>query len=328
MKNYMVFGVVLLMNMSQLVGAAGRPLKVYILAGQSNMEGKGDIKTFDYIGDDPATAPLLKEMRGSDGKQGKTNQMAHALRTKHKNHANKDGKMTDEQRKAWLKEYRAKLITPEEEALWKRGASSGGSGHYFGSTKFHAQIGKAFAEAMLILKESDRLSGPTSVEPRSFGRQYPRANEATKSVTYADGRLNNGVVSVAFDYKKGVFSVHDAHNEEVLLSGARFGLPSGKAPGSVKLMKVEDVLDALGIGKRIILEVEDRNLLRYYTPAKRLFSYTLYENNPALMFGFGLKTPNYISMRLMESKPLAGGRLFGGRNIDQPRQHETVGGTA
>lgn len=43
-------------------------LKIFILAGQSNMEGHARIETFDYIGDDPATAPLLKEMRGADGK--------------------------------------------------------------------------------------------------------------------------------------------------------------------------------------------------------------------------------------------------------------------
>src|ERR1043166_858055 len=45
-----------------------KPLKVFILAGQSNMEGHAKVETFDYIGDDPATAPLLKQMRGADGK--------------------------------------------------------------------------------------------------------------------------------------------------------------------------------------------------------------------------------------------------------------------
>lgn len=44
------------------------PLKVFILAGQSNMEGHAKVETFDYIGDDPATAPLLRQMRGEDGK--------------------------------------------------------------------------------------------------------------------------------------------------------------------------------------------------------------------------------------------------------------------
>ena len=48
--------------------ADAKPLKVFILAGQSNMEGHAEIGTFDYIGDDPATAPLLKQMRGPDGK--------------------------------------------------------------------------------------------------------------------------------------------------------------------------------------------------------------------------------------------------------------------
>jgi hypothetical protein len=44
-----------------------KPLKVFILAGQSNMEGHAEISTFDYIGKDPLTAPLLNEMRNPDG---------------------------------------------------------------------------------------------------------------------------------------------------------------------------------------------------------------------------------------------------------------------
>ena len=56
---------------SLLVGASSadaKPIKVFILAGQSNMEGHAKVETFDYIGDDPNTAPLLTKMRGSDGK--------------------------------------------------------------------------------------------------------------------------------------------------------------------------------------------------------------------------------------------------------------------
>ena len=48
--------------------APAKKLKVFILAGQSNMEGHARVETFDYIGDDPATAPLLRQMRGEDGK--------------------------------------------------------------------------------------------------------------------------------------------------------------------------------------------------------------------------------------------------------------------
>jgi alpha-galactosidase len=43
------------------------PLKVFVLAGQSNMEGHAAVSTFDYIGKDPLTAPILKEMRNADG---------------------------------------------------------------------------------------------------------------------------------------------------------------------------------------------------------------------------------------------------------------------
>jgi hypothetical protein len=40
--------------------AQGKPLKVFILAGQSNMEGHAEISTFDYIGKDPLTAPFSR----------------------------------------------------------------------------------------------------------------------------------------------------------------------------------------------------------------------------------------------------------------------------
>ncbi len=45
-----------------------KPLKVFILAGQSNMQGHARISTFESLADDPKTAPLLKEMLGANGK--------------------------------------------------------------------------------------------------------------------------------------------------------------------------------------------------------------------------------------------------------------------
>ena len=44
-----------------------KPLKVFILAGQSNMQGHAHIRTFEHVGMDPKTAPLLREMQGDDG---------------------------------------------------------------------------------------------------------------------------------------------------------------------------------------------------------------------------------------------------------------------
>lgn len=48
--------------------ADAEPLLVFILAGQSNMEGHATLEVLDYLGEDPATAPLLAAMRDRRGK--------------------------------------------------------------------------------------------------------------------------------------------------------------------------------------------------------------------------------------------------------------------
>ena len=58
----------LLCSLAATLSVHAAPTKVFILVGQSNMEGHARVETIDYIGDDPATAPLLKRMRGPDGK--------------------------------------------------------------------------------------------------------------------------------------------------------------------------------------------------------------------------------------------------------------------
>jgi len=75
--------------------------------------------------------------------------IAYSLRDKY---MGEDGTMTKQQQQAFLKEYRAKLITPEEEAMWKRGASNAGY-HYLGCAKTFALMGKAFAQAILEMQK-------------------------------------------------------------------------------------------------------------------------------------------------------------------------------
>lgn len=48
--------------------ASSHPLKVFVLAGQSNMQGHADVSTLDSMADDPNTAPLLLQMRDASGK--------------------------------------------------------------------------------------------------------------------------------------------------------------------------------------------------------------------------------------------------------------------
>jgi alpha-galactosidase len=95
------------------------------------------------------TAPFWAEELGAiDAKRDRVRQMGHFLDTKHPDHANADGTMTDEQKRRYLEKFEADLISPAEVALWKRGASNAGY-HYLGCAKTFARMGAAFAEACL-----------------------------------------------------------------------------------------------------------------------------------------------------------------------------------
>ena len=100
------------------------------------------------------TAPFWSEELGAvDNKRGQVSQMRYYLDSKHKDHPNADGHMSDEQKREYVKEFEAKLITPAEVAAWKRGASNAGY-HYLGCAKTLALMGKAFAEATLDLMKN------------------------------------------------------------------------------------------------------------------------------------------------------------------------------
>ena len=84
------------------------------------------------------------------GRMNKVRNMSRMLRTKNKKHANKDGSMTKKQQQAYVDEYRLKVVGEEDAAKFARGASNGGY-HYLGCAKTMAQIGYAFADALLKL---------------------------------------------------------------------------------------------------------------------------------------------------------------------------------
>jgi hypothetical protein len=95
------------------------------------------------------TAPFWSEELGAiAAKKEKVSQMAYFLRTKHKDHANKDGAMTDAQQREYVKKYEAEIITRAEAAAWNRGASNAGY-HYLGCAKTFALMGRAFAEELV-----------------------------------------------------------------------------------------------------------------------------------------------------------------------------------
>ncbi len=162
----------------------------------------------------------------------------------------------------------------------------------------------------------------------SFNSLFAAELAPPKPVTYENNLLGNGIISVSFE-KDGKFSIHDAKTKEELLSGSRFGLPRN-IQGNVVKISSEDVSDVLGKGKRVLIEVTEFDELGLYgkygrLDAKRIYTYALYEDNPALVCGFGLNLPNFISYRLREATPLAGGSFFGGKEI---KKAMTLNGSA
>lgn len=102
------------------------------------------------------TAPFwAEELDAIDKKREKVRQMSYFLNSKHKDHPNADGKMTEEEKKEYLKKFESELISPAEVELWKRGASNAGY-HYLGCAKTFALMGKAFAEATLAMMKEQK----------------------------------------------------------------------------------------------------------------------------------------------------------------------------
>ena len=153
------------------VMADGKALKVYILAGQSNMQGHAKVETFDYYR--LMTEHVKKVLSDIELKRGRVGKIsyylrkggvpgrvvsdnypiAYGMRKDFRDTPPEDRKMTKEERQAYIEEYRAKLLTPADDAMWQRGASNAGY-HYLGCAKIMALIGKGFAEAVLEMEEN------------------------------------------------------------------------------------------------------------------------------------------------------------------------------
>ncbi|MCL4181388.1 MAG: hypothetical protein KJ072_27075 [Verrucomicrobia bacterium] len=152
------WAVTLLSLLLLTVQLSAKPLKVFILAGQSNMEGPAQLATFDYLGDDPATAPLLEQMRGEDGQPRVCDHVWISYLTgAHEENFELTGKLTAGYGSMWGLDPTKPggKIGPEftfgltlEAALWKRGASNAGY-HYLGCAKTFALMGRAFALAAI-----------------------------------------------------------------------------------------------------------------------------------------------------------------------------------
>jgi len=66
------------------VQAADKRVKVFILAGQSNMEGHGQVRSLDILGKHPKYGHLLKKLKNSDGSWAVRKDVTIAWTTKNK----------------------------------------------------------------------------------------------------------------------------------------------------------------------------------------------------------------------------------------------------
>jgi hypothetical protein len=123
-----------------------------------------------------------------------------------------------------------------------------------------------------------------------------------------DTILSNGIISVSFELEKQTISILDYNSGEKLLCESRIGLPTrGSTSQDLKILKKEKVDDCLGLGEKWVLELNNPSLYRYSEenkpskiPPSQLLTFTLYENNSALIMGFGLKTPTFYRQRLTQ----------------------------
>ncbi len=156
------------------------------------------------------------------------------------------------------------------------------------------------------------------------------AAAVTLKVEARQAMLGNGLVTLGFDLAKGTYSVTDCATGEVVLADA--GVAERWEPGAeLKVESRQDVSDAFGKGRRLILSLDDpsdgarwgfrdagyghpHSIL---APA-RLFSYTLYEGRGAVVMGFGVKTPKWYRMRLMDAWTLARATLLPGKKLANP----------
>ena len=58
---------IMLSGLAPQVQAAEKMVKVFILAGQSNMEGHGQVRSLDHLGEHPKHGDLLKKLKNADG---------------------------------------------------------------------------------------------------------------------------------------------------------------------------------------------------------------------------------------------------------------------
>ena len=163
----------------------------------------------------------------------------------------------------------------------------------------------------------------------------------TVTVSGADSVvLSNGVASVVFNVSTGTFTIRDVDGR-VRLADAGVGA-TGVKRGAAFTATTDEVNDAFGHGARVTFTVRDDtagarwgfHAAGYQHPHSKgawepVYTYTLYDDSPALIASFGVNTPVWYRRRLMGATVLRGGKwLDGSRGTRAPADSVTINSAA
>ena len=152
--------------------------------------------------------------------------------------------------------------------------------------------------------------------------------------------LSNGLAEVSFDVENGTFTIRDAQGR-MRLADAGVGATSVKR-GAAFTATAAEVNDAFGHGARITFTVHDDtagarwgfHAAGYQHPHSKgawepIYTYTLYDDSPALIASFGVNTPVWNRRRLMGATVVRGGKWLGGsRGTRAPTDFVTINSAA
>jgi len=132
--------------------------------------------------------------------------------------------------------------------------------------------------------------------------------------------LANEKVTLRVDLANRNFSVKDNASNEVVIDNAMMAADGWgvnrkmtKWKGWKATQTLADVNDGFGKGKRIVLTFSDSP---FPAAPSYIFSYTLYEDQCAVIMGFGMKNTTGVDLRLMEAGPMVAAELFLGKKME------------
>jgi hypothetical protein len=135
--------------------------------------------------------------------------------------------------------------------------------------------------------------------------------------------LSNEIVSIAFNMSNGTYTITDKSTGQLVVDQAGVGADSwGNTDGMLFTWKQEEVNDALGHGRRLVVEMEQQGnrAIPVY-----LFSFALYDGRGGVFMGFGMRNTMQQGARMMKASPMMHGRLLAGKALAEP---QTLNGAA